>query len=391
MPNTLDSQDVSSGRHTSLKAVRSSNKALLLNTLRRERELSRYDLSKQTGLDPATANKMIKELLEAGFVKETGKGTSSGGRRPIMLQIEESKLHFMTIMMRRNCLVFRISDFGFREILRQQIDIPEPLEPAAILRTIREHLSLASEYQLLGVGVGVEGPVNSLTGVVLNCGCFKGGNLAVGEMIQEALSVPVLVEARSRVMAYAEYSDYPDRGNLLAIYAGTGVGAALVTRRGVFRGESGFAGEIGHTQVTNGTRRCILGHKGCLESELSVTVLIDDISKMEARAVPLSDLDTLYKSSAQVREYLDAKAELLAGVIASSVDLFDPNQLVLGGELFLECESLYEHVVETVSARSYSAQSGGQFMIRRSTILKREIEKHLVRILWNHIGEMATA
>ena len=81
---------------------------------------------------------------------------------------------------------------------------------------------------------------------------------------------------------------------------------------------------------------------------------------------------------------------MLCPVIASSVDLLDPQHLVLGGELFLEANLFYDAVAEHIHRHSYKALSDPHFTIRRSTILRTDIERYLVRNLWNHVRAQAT-
>src|SRR5262249_48565387 len=65
--------------------MRARNSALLLNLIWRERQASRADLARRTGLSPSTVSAIVGDLERSGLVRSTGSGVSRGGRRPTLL------------------------------------------------------------------------------------------------------------------------------------------------------------------------------------------------------------------------------------------------------------------------------------------------------------------
>ena len=71
----------------SLQDVKLENRSLLFESIRSMGEVSRADLARSTGLTPSTVTNIVNELMSLGLVIEDGVGTSSGGRRPVMLKV----------------------------------------------------------------------------------------------------------------------------------------------------------------------------------------------------------------------------------------------------------------------------------------------------------------
>src|SRR5262245_40755529 len=67
------------------QGMRARNSALLLNLTWRERQVSRAELARRTGLSPSTVSAIVGDLERSGLVQSTGAGLSRGGRRPTLL------------------------------------------------------------------------------------------------------------------------------------------------------------------------------------------------------------------------------------------------------------------------------------------------------------------
>ena len=71
----------------SLNLIREINTSIILDILKEKAPLSKYDISKLTGLSAPTVSNIVNDLVKVGFVKETGVGESIGGRPPLLLDL----------------------------------------------------------------------------------------------------------------------------------------------------------------------------------------------------------------------------------------------------------------------------------------------------------------
>jgi len=127
------------------------------------------------------------------------------------------------------------------------------------------------------VGVGVAGLLSHSTGIMEtspNIACLEGVNL--GALVSERLGMLIVVENDAKAGAYGEWICGAGRGRQHMAYVtlGTGLGCGLILSGRLFLGASGFAGELGHTVIEPGGRRCACGSRGCVETRVSATALV---------------------------------------------------------------------------------------------------------------------
>lgn len=118
------------------------------------------------------------------------------------------------------------------------------------------------------VGVGVAGQVDAATGRVHSAPNLKWKDFPLGERLQEALGVPVVVENDVRAITWGEWRHGNGRGvdDLVVLFIGTGIGGGIVSGGHLLTGDRGMAGELGHMTVVADGRRCTCGNRGCIEA-----------------------------------------------------------------------------------------------------------------------------
>jgi len=144
---------------------------------------------------------------------------------------------------------------------------------AAIVDSVKASIASAGARtaDLAGIGIGSPGAVDGAAGTVghsPNVPGFETDPVSVGPVVAKALGgVDVKVDNDVRVAILGEWKRGAGRPyrDMLGVFVGTGVGGGLVLE-GELREGRGAAGEIGHTTVKDGGRRCGCGKRGCLEA-----------------------------------------------------------------------------------------------------------------------------
>lgn len=113
---------------------------------------------------------------------------------------------------------------------------------------------------------------------------------------------------------------------VLAVYLGSGVGLAIWMNGAPWTGAHGAAGELGHVPITDATQRCACGNPGCLET-LCSGVALRHWYQQTARDFPLETVFLHCRHTAFIQQLL----EYMARAIATAVNLFDPETVILGG------------------------------------------------------------
>lgn len=228
-----------------------------------------------------------------------------------------------------------------------------------------------TKEQVLGVGIGVPGPVvndASLTIVCANLGGF--GALNVAETLSDLLDgLPVKVGNDANVAALGEIWQGTAKGcdSMVMVTLGTGVGGGVIVNGKVICGAHGAGGEIGHITVNpHETARCGCGKTGCLEQYSSATGIVrcmkqlleksDAPSVLRGRDFEAKDvLDAAREGDALAVQELKSCANYLGFAMAGIAANVDPEMFLLGGGVSRAGDVLVNAVTEAYKKYCFSA------------------------------------
>lgn len=229
--------------------------------------------------------------------------------------------------------------------------------------------------QIEWVGVGTPGIANSETGII-EYSCNLGfDNTPMVDYIKEYINKPVFIENDANAAAYGEYVAGAAKGakNAICITLGTGVGSGIVIDGKIYSG-SNFAGaEIGHMVIEVDGPQCTCGRKGCFEVFSSATGLIrmtkeamsenqdtlmhkitvDRNGKITAR----TSFDAMRKGDKVATEVVDKFIKYLASGITTTINIFQPDILCIGGGICNEGDTLLLPIRDLVKKEVYTKNS----------------------------------
>jgi glucokinase-like ROK family protein len=337
--------------------VRQLNTAIILDCLRLNAPLSRAETSGKIGLNRSTVSSIVNQLVQEGLVREIEFQKDKRGRPGMLLELNpdgacaigaEIGVGFVSIM---------LADFGAKPIwcMRVAVD-PEIGQSVYIERAgdlIQEALARAKEQgsRPLGIGIGVSGLVDVRQGELAFAPNLQWSHVPLRQMLRERFDVPVFVENDANAAALGEYYFGVARGveNFIYLSADVGLGGGIVLGGKLFRGNGGYAGEVGHMAVNPNGELCGCGRRGCWESLVSPRAVVRNI-----QAILQNGTDSLIRRLAdgnlgnitfdQVIEAAQANdqvalcalqdvARWLGIGIANLVNTLNPELVVLGGGL----------------------------------------------------------
>lgn len=186
------------------------------------------------------------------------------------------------------------------------------------------------------LGVAVPGLVNGESGVVHRSPNLKLDEVALGQILQDRLRLPVFLVHDASAGALGEYALGAGRAvsDLLLVVIGAGVGSAVISGGQVLRGAHGAAGEIGHICVDPAGMVCGCGGRGCVETIASETSIARRYTMAAKQAILAEEVIAKATAGDPVagRVWGDALAAL-ATVIATAVALVDCELVVLAGTM----------------------------------------------------------
>ncbi len=249
----------------------------------------------------------------------------------------------------------------------------------AVEKTICESQITPSEIS--SIGIGAAGQVDRDKRILVhapNLNCF---NLKLGEILENQFKIPVFAGNDVEVATIGEITFGNGVGfkNLVCIFVGTGVGSGILCNGKIYSGVSGTAGEIGHIIIDSGGRPCGCGGNGCLEAYASRTAIEKRIigsikkghssviskfltengsikSKHIKRALELND-EIVFNAITEASEYL-------SNGIASIINFYNPELIILGGGLIEAVDFFYDITVKKAHAKSLAMPSAGTKITR---------------------------
>ncbi len=316
--------------------TRVHNERLVVRTVYDRGPISRAEVARLTGLTRTTVSDVVTSLLDEGVVREVGRGPSSGGKAPILVEVDDDARLVVGLDLGEEQFVGSL--VNLRGEIRRTIELPvDGRDGDAALDLVfdlLDRLLAGTTAPLLGVGIGTPGLVDSRTGTIRRAVNLDWRDLPLGEIVGARFGVPVNVANDSQAAALAEYTYAGgDRvPNLIAIRVGRGVGAGLILRGALFQGDGSGAGEIGHVVVDDGGALCRCGRSGCLET-------VAGMRAIEARATAATGRPT---DLAAVRVAIDsgepwaidiaaAAGAALGRSIAALIGALDVQRIILLG------------------------------------------------------------
>ncbi len=331
--------------------ILSAPKPALLNLLIENGGQTIAELSKSMGVSIPYTTKTLNELIEAGFVQMTGKRDNSPRRAPRVYDVVASSGYFLGIDTGHDRLNLGICDFGGNMVsTRTKIpfdleDTPECFE--SLVGVIGSYVDESGvprgmiRYACMDVG----GRVNPGKGTAHNYFTTLGRPLAAA--LTERLGIRSCVDNDTRCMAYGELLSGCCKGlrNVVFVNVSWGLGIGIVIDGRLYFGKSGYSGEMGHMHIYNNGILCHCGKMGCMETETSGSALVrktlkrladGGISVLSGKTGGTTQqdiLDAIAREDVLCIEALQEVATELGGNLAGIINVFNPEMLVIGGDL----------------------------------------------------------
>lgn len=335
-------------RTGSKQLIREINQAIVLNTVRKERTVSRSDIARQTGLGLPTVSGITAELIEAGLLVEGDSAVSALGRRPVLLSLNATAGYAVGAKITESVVISVLTDLDATVVARHDVPLTRRDIDSVIdaLRVCVDALSpSAAGRPIHGVGVGLAGVIDRNRGVVRHATYTEWESVPLGELLHAGIGLPVVVDNDVNALVAAEqwFGAGRDAADFIAVSLGRGVGLGLVLDGRLYRGANGGAGEFGHMKVAVDGPVCPCGSRGCLEAFVSEPAMAAEVSAAKGVAVSVDDLIALAEAGDEEALTVFREAGTRLGTaVGNLLNLLNPRLVVLAGEGTRGCPYLLD-------------------------------------------------
>ncbi|MDI6736438.1 MAG: ROK family protein [bacterium] len=254
----------------------------------------------------------------------------------------------------------RVSE-GEKIVIRQMIEI------------IRDMLEKGKVDvgQIMGIGIGCPGPLDTKTGVIIDTPNLGWKNVALKDTIEQEFHLPVCVDNDGNLAALGESWLGAGRevNHLVCLTLGTGIGGGIIINGEILHGANDAAGELGHIIVEPNGLRCGCGNYGCMEAYASgpgitkrtifsikegiTTIITELVQNQLEKITPLVVYQAAIKGDELANDILKETGRYLGIGIVSLVNVLNPQLVIIGGRIAQMGEILLNHIKDEVTKRTH--------------------------------------
>ncbi len=345
---------------SSIKSLQEINLSVVLDRIKSQETTTKAELSRELNLSQPTVSRIVDMLIDKGYVIKIGPGNSSGGKRPILVRFNPDIAYVIGIGVNVDVIEIILADFSGTTVKR----ICQKFEPYekpefmidTIVEKVRAIISKAKikKKKIEVVSIGIPAWIEPGTNIIKACPSIPlwvGSN--VKEVFAEKIKKDVLIDNMMNMSLMGEQWKGEAQGTDNAVYIGmtTGISAGLLLNGRIYRGHNGSAGEIGYmyTRESKFENRDSVdyGQFESLCSDLALKKELEERNGLENVEKSIEWEKIL--SENENEKIIEKILRTMSFGIANLIAMFNPEVIVLGGELFYHSDTYVEMINQYVS------------------------------------------
>jgi N-acetylglucosamine repressor len=351
------------------------NRLKVLDYIRHKGPAARPEIARMTGLSPSSITNIVTYLLEKNFVVETGTVESKEvGRKATLIKFNPEALNVISIDIEASFINIALTDLSGKIIKMKEIPLNRLIKDYEILNLIKKEIGIIvaegkklTSAEISGIGIAVSGIVEDDERLIMSSSLrWKG--LSLKDYFENSFNLPVYVQNNSMTKALWELKTRKEamEKNIVFLDLAIGVGIINFYEQKI---NNAVIGEFGHTTVKKDGPLCFCGNHGCLEMVYSVDAVINQCNEllqlgkcevlagiMKKKALPLNYQTVIaaYESGDEdVEGVLKECGEYLGIGIANIINIFNPQRIIINGDVLLTCEFIYNTAIAEANSRAF--------------------------------------
>jgi glucokinase-like ROK family protein len=351
------------------------NKIAILGLIREFESISRADLVKKSGLSAPTVTRIVDGLInKEKLVVSLGKGTSNGGRPPVLLKFDGKRNYVIGIDLGATATREVLSNLDGKFI--SEIEFPTRLsegfevildDVAGLINKLAESKPNIKKDRIYGVGIAVAGLVDLNKNIVEFSPVFDWTQVDILKALENKVDFPIIFDNVTRLMALGGmcFGKGQTKQNFICINVGYGIGSGIIVNGKLLTGSDGFAGEFGHITIDrNSDIQCSCKKYGCLEAlasgkAIALTAqsrlargqesILKAMSGGDYRKVTAKMVADAAKEGDEMALNVFTRATEYIGLgIANLIGIFNPDLIVIGGGVSFAGDIFFDNIRSVV-------------------------------------------
>ena len=355
--------------------IQKMNRLKVLNYIRKNPNIPRNIIAKETGLSVASLTNITAYLISAGLLTECGAQESSGvGRKSTPLRFGADTYGLVCISIGADTISVSHTNLNGR-IIDSSVICDGNMQPSKVVEPIRAYIaSLLGKYgkgRIIAIGISISGLVLDGNRFVVSSS-LKWKEFDLKAVLEKDTGLPVFVDNMSLLKAVWYFNSNKSEAteNMVFVDMENGIGSCQF-----YKGEINRAmlGEIGHTTVKSDGEMCFCGNKGCLEAMCSVQRIqkLYNDNKRDAEHSLEHIIEQYRKGDVYAVSAVKECASFLGIGLASLVNICKPSVIVINTGQFTALPELIDLAIEELDRRAYPALLEGMD-IRRISVNEQQ-------------------
>lgn len=338
--------------------MRENNVHLILSQIINYPGISRSKISTNIGINKATVSEIVKKLIAESYVIEsgTGEGSSSGGRKPILLRINKKSGISISFDVRSDRISYMVNYLNGNIIKINSIDTI--VDKKNVITIIKEIVSGFKKevkdmpFGIIGITIAIHGIISD--NEILFTPYYNLSHIDLAKVLEDELKIPIYLENEANLAGLAEATLDGTHNNLISCSIHTGVGAGVIINKKLYRGFEGRSGEIGHTTLYPGGIQCPCGNKGCFEQYCSQSAVINFYRKAKQDSMlTIENLVEDYNNDDFVaKKIIEEFSKNLSIGIGNLIGTYGPEVVYINSDLLeklpITIEKIQNYLSETI-------------------------------------------
>lgn len=350
-----------------------TNKQNVFHCIMNDGPINKSAIAQRVGLTIPSVMKIVDSLEENGLTRSLGKGASSGGKPPEMLEVVPDAHYAVGVDIGLSHIRIVIGNMKKNIIAKYEMSSPKDASAEEMADLLAEKIeqiiddSGIDRSRLLGIGVGAPGLIDNNGGKIVFSPHFRWENVDLRSALESRVHYPVYIDNVTKDIARAEYDLGAGRGAkyVFNLNLGRGIASALVIQGDVYYGENGLCGEIGHLTVNREGPLCMCGNYGCLEAMASGAAIAQQARDFESRGASSKMLemadgeienidaklvfDACKAGDQPARIIIERALEYIGIAVAGVINLLDVDRVVINGGMTKNGDLFWEMIKANIT------------------------------------------